>query len=92
MTVHHNGHALILCPLHWPADRVLNDQHKEVSAALTSLLSLAGKGTDKVHQEVLCRVFGPDTSFDKPFLNFANPCLARLIKFDIKSVVLEIPG
>ena len=43
------------------------------------------------HQEVLRRVFGPATNFDKPILDFANPSLARLVKFGIKSVVWETP-
>jgi hypothetical protein len=48
--------------------------------------------TDKKHQEVLRRVFGPATKFDKPILNFDHPNLARLVNYGIKNVVWETPA
>ncbi len=69
----------------------MNDHRVEVRKALVDLLSQAGKVTEKLHQEVLRRVFCPNTSFDKPLLDFANSGLARLVKFGIKSVVWETP-
>ena len=48
--------------------------------------------SDSKHQEVLRRVFGPDTKFDKPILNFDNPNLARLVTFGIQNVVWETPA
>ena len=48
--------------------------------------------TDTKMQEVLRRVFGPDTKFDKPILNFDNPNLARLVMFGIQNVVWETPA
>jgi hypothetical protein len=68
-----------------PADRGLNDHRSKVRGALIPLLTEIV--TDKKHQEVLRRVFGPDTKFDKPILNFDNPNLARLITFGMKNVV-----
>ena len=62
-----------------------------VRFALSSLLSPTGAITEKLPQEVLRRVFGPDTVFDKPILNFANPGLARLVKYGLQSVVWETP-
>ncbi len=73
-----------------PADRGLNDPSNQVREALSFLLSPAGKITEKVHQEVLRLVFCPATDFDGPILDFANPGLARLVKFG-QSVVWETP-
>jgi hypothetical protein len=70
-----------------PADRGLNDHRTKVRNALICLLTETV--TDGKHQEVLRRVFGPDTKFDKPILSFDNPNLARLVKFGIKNVVWE---
>ena len=70
-----------------PADRGLNDHRTKVRDALICLLTETV--TDSKHQEVLRRVLGPDTKFDKPILNFDNPNLARLVKFGIKNVVWE---
>ena len=62
-----------------------------VRYALSSLLSPTGAITEKLPQEVLRRVFGPATAFDKPILNFAMPGLARLVKYGLQSVVWETP-
>ena len=62
-----------------------------VRYALSSLLSPTGAITEKLPQEVLRRVFGPATAFDKPILNFAKPGLARLVKYGLQSVVWETP-
>ncbi len=70
-----------------PADRELNENRAEVRGALIALLTETV--TDKKHQDILRRGFGPDTKFDKPILNFDNPNLARLIKFGIQNVVWE---
>ncbi len=70
-----------------PADRGLNGHHTKVRDALIALLTETV--TDSKLQEVLHRVFGPDTKFDKPILNFDNPNLARLITFGIPNVVWE---
>ena len=70
-----------------PADRGLNDHRTKVRDALIALLTETV--TDSKHMEVLRRVFGPDTKFDKPILNFDNPNLARLITFGMKNVVWE---
>ncbi len=72
-----------------PADRGLNDSDHstKVRDALISLLTETV--TDSKHQEVLRRVFGPDTKFDKPILSFDNPNLARLVTFVMKNVVWE---
>ncbi len=74
-----------------PAAWALNDHRVEVCKALADLLSQAGKVTEKVHQKVLHLVFCPNTSFDKPLLDFANAGLASIVKFSIKSVVWETP-
>ncbi len=47
--------------------------------------------TDKKNQEVLRRIFCPDTKFDQPILNFENPNLAGLVKYGIQNVVWETP-
>ena len=73
-----------------PADRGLNEHHTKVRTALIDLLTETVSDTKL--QEVLRRVFGPATKFDKPILNFDNPNLARLVKFGIKNVVWEIPA
>ena len=48
--------------------------------------------SDIKQQEVLRRVFGPDTKFDKPSLNIDNPNPARLVTFGIQNVVWETPA
>ncbi len=68
-------------------DRGLNKHHTKVQNALISLLTETV--TDSKHQEVLHRVFCPDTKFDKPILNFGNPNLVSLIKYGIQNVVWE---
>ena len=73
-----------------PADRGLNEHRNRVRAALIALLT--EPVTDKKHQEVLRRVFGPATTFDKPILNFDNPNLGRLMNYGIKNVVWETPA
>jgi hypothetical protein len=70
-----------------PAARALTDHHTRVRKALIRLLM--DPVTDNLHQEVLRRVFGPDTKFDRPILDFRLPNLARLLKTGIKSVVWE---
>jgi hypothetical protein len=72
------------------ADRGLNEHRNRVRAALIALLTETV--TDKKEQEVLRRVFGPATTFDKPILNFENPNLARLVNYGIKNVVWETPA
>ena len=69
------------------ADRGLNNHSTKVRDALIPLLTETV--TDSKHQEVLRRVFGPDTKFDKPILNFDNPNLACLVKYGIQNVVWE---
>jgi hypothetical protein len=69
------------------ADRGLNDHRTKVRDALIPLLTETV--TDSKHQEVLRRVFGPDTKFDKPILNFDNLNLASLVKYGIQNVVWE---
>ena len=73
-----------------PADRGLNEHRTKVRNALIELLTETV--TDTKLQEVLRRVFGPATKFDKPIFNFDNPNLARLVKFGIKNVVWETPA
>jgi hypothetical protein len=68
----------------------LIDHRLKVRCALIPLLTEVV--TDKKHQEVLRRVFGPGTKFDKPILNFDNPNLAALVKFGIQNVVWETPA
>ena len=70
-----------------PADRGLNEHQTKVRTALIDLLTETV--TDTKLQEVLRRVFGPATKFDKPILNFDNPNLACLVKFGIKNVMWE---
>jgi hypothetical protein len=65
----------------------LNEHRVKLRGALIVLLSETVTNTK--HQEILRRVFGPDTKFDKPILDFDNPNLARLIKFGIQNVVWE---
>jgi hypothetical protein len=65
----------------------LNEHRAKVCGALIALLTETV--TDTMHQDIVCRVFGPDTKFDKQILNFGNPNLARLIKFGIQNVVWE---
>ncbi len=65
----------------------LNEHHAKVRGALIALLTETV--TDKKHQEVLRRVFGPGTKFDKPILNFDNLNLAPLVKYGIQNVVWE---
>jgi hypothetical protein len=57
-----------------PADRGCTEHHTKVRDALISLLT--DTVSDSKHPEVLRRVFGPDTKFDKPILNFDNSNLA----------------
>ncbi len=54
---------------------------------LSLIVLLTQTVTDTKHQDILRRVFGPDTKFYKPMLNFDNPNLARLVKFGIQNVV-----
>ena len=68
----------------------MNDHRGKVRAALIPLLTETV--TDKKHQGVSRRVFGPDTKYDKPILNFDNPNLARLVKYGIQNVVWETPA
>jgi hypothetical protein len=74
------------------ADRGLNEHRAKVREALIYLLMETV--SDSKHQEVLRRVFGPDTKFDTPILNFKfdNPNLARLVTFGIQNVVWETPA
>ena len=62
-----------------PVDRGLNEHRAKVRGALIPLLTETV--TDMKHQEVLRRVLGPGTKFDKPILNFDNPNLAPLVKY-----------
>ena len=68
----------------------MNEHRAKVRAALISLLTETVTNTKM--QEVLRRVFGPDTKFDKPILNFDNPNLSPLVKYGIKNVVWETPA
>jgi hypothetical protein len=73
-----------------PADRGLNEHRAKIREALIYLLTETV--SDSKHQEVVRRVFGPDTKFDKPILNFDNPNLARLVTYGIQNVVWETPA
>ena len=65
----------------------MNDHSNKVRAALIALLT--EPVTNKKQQEVLRRVLGPATKFDKAILSFENPNLSRLVNYGIKNVIWE---
>jgi hypothetical protein len=69
------------------ADRGLNDHRTKVRDALTCLLTETV--TDDKHKEILRRVLGSDTTFDKPILSFDKPNMAQMVKFGVQNVVWE---
>jgi hypothetical protein len=70
-----------------PADRGLNDHRTKVRDALTCLLTETV--TNDKHKEILRRVLGSDTAFDKPILSFDKPNMAPLVKYGVQNVVWE---
>ncbi len=74
-----------------PAERGLNDHHHHVHNVLNQLLT-ATLTDNKVHADILCRVFGTDSSvnFSKQILDLQdNPHLRALVKQGVRPVVYE---